>query len=180
MYGLVNKAIKDLVVQLAGEDKWLEICKDANFPDEEFVAMSPYPDELTYTLVGSASKVLGVDAKTILHKFGEHWILYTASEGYGDLMNLSGQSIAEFLSNMDMLHDRISGLMPGLRPPKFVTKNVTPNSLELEYWSDRKGLVPMLFGLVDGLGRRFGVSTKVEHIHEKQNDSDCHVFSIYW
>lgn len=180
MYGLVNKAIKDLVVQLAGEEKWMEICRLSNFPDEEFVAMSPYPDELTYTLVGSASTVLGVDAKTILHKFGEHWILYTASEGYGDLMNLSGQSIAEFLSNMDMLHDRISGLMPSLRPPKFVTKNVTEKSLELEYWSDRKGLVPMLFGLVDGLGKRFGVVTKVEHVHEKQHDGDCHIFAISW
>ncbi|MBM3178559.1 MAG: hypothetical protein FJZ78_11205 [Bacteroidetes bacterium] len=30
MYGLVNKAIKDLVVQLAGEEKWLEICQLSN------------------------------------------------------------------------------------------------------------------------------------------------------
>lgn len=36
MYGLVNKAIKDLVVNNHGEDKWKEICQLSDFHDEEF------------------------------------------------------------------------------------------------------------------------------------------------
>lgn len=180
MYGLVNKAIRDLVVQNFGEDKWIEICALSDFPDEEFVAMSSYPDQLTFTLVGNASRVLGVDAHIILEKFGEYWITYTATEGYGELMNLSGKSLPEFMSNMDMLHNRIAGIMPALQPPKFVTRNVQSNSLELEYHTHRSGLVPMIHGMVRGLGKRFGVECTVEQIHIKSHETDCDVFRVSW
>lgn len=180
MYGLVNKAIKDLVVTNFGEEKWREICVLSDFPDEDFIAMSPYPDKLTYTLVGNASKVLGLEANIILEKFGEYWILYTASEGYGDLLNLSGSTMSEFLGNMDLLHNRLAGIMPSLSPPKFVTRNVSESSLELEYWSNREGLVPMLFGMLRGLGKRFNKDCKVDHIQVKQTENDCHVFRVSW
>lgn len=180
MYGLVNKAIRDLVVNNFGVEKWQHICQLSDFSDEDFIAMSPYPDQLTYTLVGNASKVLGVDANILLEKFGEHWILYTASEGYGDLLNLSGSTLAEFLGNMDMLHSRLTGIMPSLSPPKFTTRNVTSNSLELEYWSHREGLVPMLLGLLRGLGTRFGQPCTVEHIQVRKAADDCHVFRVTW
>lgn len=180
MYGLVNKALRDLVVENFGSEKWSEICELSDFPDEEFVAMSPYPDELTFTLVGNASRVLGADASVLLDKFGEYWILYTASEGYGELMNLSGKTLPEFLSNMDMLHYRIAGTMPQLRPPKFVTRNITERSLELEYHSHRAGLVPMMFGLLRGLGKRFNLECKIEHIHSKSHEADCDVFLVSW
>lgn len=180
MYGLVNKAIRDLVVENYGEAKWSEICAMSDFPDEEFVAMSPYPDALTYTLVGNAARVLGADAHILLEKFGEYWILYTASEGYGELMNLSGRTLPEFLSNMDMLHSRIAGIMPELQPPKFVTRNIQENSLELEYHTHRAGLVPMMYGLLRGLGKRFNLEVKIEHIHTKASASDCDVFRVSW
>ena len=58
MYGLVNKAIRDLVVTNHGEDKWKEICRLSDFSDEEFIGMNPYPDKLTYDLVKNSSLVL--------------------------------------------------------------------------------------------------------------------------
>lgn len=180
MYGLVNKAIRDLVVENYGQEKWSEICVLSDFPDEEFVAMSPYPDALTYTLIGNASRVLGADANVLLEKFGEYWIMYTASEGYGELMNLSGRSLPEFLANMDMLHNRIAGIMPELQPPKFVTRNIGDCSLELEYHTHRPGLVPMMFGMLRGLGKRFNLDCKVEHIQVKSAESECDVFLVSW
>jgi len=180
MYGLVNKAIRDLVIENHGPEKWSEICRLSDFPDEEFVAMSPYPDKLTYTLVGNAARVLGADAGALLELFGEYWILYTANEGYGDLLALSGNSLAEFLGNMDMLHNRISGIMPDLQPPRFRTRNVQERSLELEYISHRDGLVPMVYGLLRGLGKRFGTPCTVEQIYERKNIDDCHVFRVSW
>jgi hypothetical protein len=58
MYGLVNKAIKDLVVNNHGVEKWNEICKLSDFPEGDFVGMNSYPDKLTYDLVKNASRVL--------------------------------------------------------------------------------------------------------------------------
>jgi len=180
MYGLVNKAIKDLVVSNHGQDKWEEICRLSGFEDQEFIGMNPYPDKLTYDLVKNASQVLRADAGAILEAFGEYWILYTADEGYGDLMDLTGSNFVDFLSNLDMLHYRISNVMPELAPPQFSTRNQKENSVELEYRSHREGLVPMLYGLIKGLGKRFDLQVTVEHIQQKNEQNNCHVFLISW
>ena len=55
MYGLVNKAVVDLVVSKFGEDTWNAIKKKAEVDIDVFVSMDGYPDELTYKLVGAAS-----------------------------------------------------------------------------------------------------------------------------
>lgn len=180
MYGLVNKAIKDLVVNNHGEEIWKEICHRADFYDEDFVGMLSYPDSLTYSLVRHASEILKSDAAAILEAFGEYWILYTAEEGYGDLMSLTGSSFVEFLDNLDMLHYRINNLMPGLMPPQFSTRNETENSVELEYRSHREGMVPMIFGLIKGLAKRFDLNANINQIHERTDTSDCHIFLITW
>lgn len=180
MYGLVNKAIKDLIVNNHGENIWKQICNMSNFKDEEFIGMNSYPDRLTFDLVKNASIVLKEDSSNILEAFGEYWILYTADEGYGELMDLTGSNFIEFLSNLDMLHYRISNIMPHLLPPQFTTKNEMENSVELEYRSTRDGLVPMLFGLIKGLGKRFKLQLSIEQIQEKNENSDCYVFLIKW
>ncbi|MEY4572823.1 MAG: hypothetical protein RLZ10_2080 [Bacteroidota bacterium] len=180
MYGLVNKAIKDLVVNNYGEETWKEIASRANFQETEFVGLQSYPDTLTYDLVKHASEVLKADPHDILEAFGEYWITYTASEGYGELMDLSGNTFSEFLSNLDMLHSRMSNMMPHLAPPQFTTRNEKENSLELEYRSERQGLSPMLFGLIRGLGKRFNLNCTIKQIVEKGEHSDCHVYLIEW
>lgn len=180
MYGLVNKAIKQLVVKEFGEQTWVEVCKMVGFEEEDFVGMEPYPDSLTYQLVGSITKVTNMDSKDVLEAFGEHWILYTADEGYGDLMDLSGNNFVDFLSNLDMLHERIAGLMPHLSPPKFTTRNTTQQSVELEYRSDREGLTPMLYGLIKGLAKRYDMVVSIEQIQHKSNTHDCDIFLINW
>jgi hypothetical protein len=180
MYGLVNKAIQDLVVKGYGEEAWKQVCKMSNFEDEDFVGMEPYPDHLTYELVANITKLTGIESSKILELFGEHWILYTADEGYGDLMDLSGNNFVDFLSNLDMLHERINNIMPHLAAPKFTTRNKKENSIELEYRSHREGFIPMLYGLIRGLGKRFEMTVSVKQIEFKNEEGACDVFLIEW
>jgi hypothetical protein len=70
--------------------------------------------------------------------------------------------------------------MPELAPPQFSTRNQKENSVELEYRSHREGLVPMLYGLIKGLGKRFDLQVTVEHIQQKNEQNNCHVFLISW
>lgn len=181
MYGLVNKAIQDLVCDKFGEDKWAEIKKLSNFEDDFFIGLQAYPDALTYTLVKNASKVLGAEASVVLETFGEYWILYTAKEGYGEMLDLAGDTLSEFLNNLDMLHNRVNNIMPELVAPQFSTRNETANSIELEYRSKREGMVPMVVGLLRGLGKRFNKENLViTQIQEKNETNDCHAFKIEW
>ncbi len=181
MYGLVNKAIQDLVCEKFGEDKWNEIKKLSGFEDDFFIGLQTYPDALTYALVKSASKILGAESSVVMETFGEYWILYTANEGYGDMMELAGDTLPDFLNNLDMLHNRLNNLMPNLMPPQFSTRNETANSIELEYRSHRAGFSPMVIGLLRGLCKRFNKEKySINHIEQKSETNSCDVFRIEW
>jgi len=180
MYGLVNKAIQDMVIKDHGPEKWNEIRTLAGMEDERFVSLKSYPDKLTYDLVGAASKVLGADAEQILMAFGEHWVLYTAKEGYGEMLDFTGSTLVEFLKNLDLLHLRVKNMMPHLQPPKFECLSVSDREVELLYYSDRPGLAPMVTGLLHGLGKRFSVELEVKQTAEKKSIGGPDRFSIRW
>ena len=62
----------------------------------------------------------------------------------------------------------------------FTTRNEKTNSVELEYRSHREGLIPMLYGLVRGLGKRFDMKVEIEQIEHKSSEDAPHVFLITW
>lgn len=152
MYGLVNQAVADLAVRLGGDELWDRVSAGAGLHGTAFVAMEPYDDEVTGRLVASASDALGIPAEDVLRAFGRHWVLFTGQEGYGALLQAMGRTLPEFLRNLDAMHARITFSMPELRPPSFDCEEVSPTRLLLRYRSSRTGLVPMVEGLLGGLG----------------------------
>lgn len=64
MYGLVNKAIEDMVCKGFGEDVWETIKQKAGIDIEGFISMEAYPDDVTHRLVRAAS----IDNRTREHK----------------------------------------------------------------------------------------------------------------
>jgi hypothetical protein len=74
----------------------------------------------------------------------------------------------------------MNSMMPQLAPPQFSVQNETQNSVELLYKSHREGLVPMLFGLIRGLGKRFDLNCSVETLSSKSETQDYHLFLIRW
>src|SRR5581483_11267881 len=97
MYGLINKAIQDLVLSRFGEAKWDEIRRKAEVADADFVSMEKYPDETTYRLVGAASEVLNTPAEQVLELFGEYWTVYSAEAGFGHMLDFAGNNLVDFL-----------------------------------------------------------------------------------
>ncbi|MGH9089081.1 MAG: heme NO-binding domain-containing protein [Acidimicrobiales bacterium] len=178
MYGLVNKAIEDLALAVGGEETWSKIKEEAGVDAVAFVSMDAYPDEMTYSLVGAASKVLDLPQEEILRSFGKHWILYTAREGYGPMLNSAGSSIGELLSNLDALHVRVGLTMPKLRPPSFGVETVDDKTFIVRYYSERIGLAPMVVGLLEGVGERFGQKVKVTHRRARDDNLDHDEFLL--
>lgn len=66
MYGLVNRALQDLIASQYGEERWEEIRRRAGIDIESFVCMTPYPDDVTYKLAAAASEVLGCPPDALL------------------------------------------------------------------------------------------------------------------
>ena len=171
MYGLVNRAVKDLITENFGAAKWQEVAISAGV-DEEFISMESYNDEVTYHLVGAASELLDIPAAELLRQFGNYWIRFTADEGYGHILSLFGDTLDEFLARLgNDLHGRVAVTMPELKPPQFRTEKIAQHTYLVEYKSHRKGLMPMVHGLLEGLAIRFGESANITHKRSDQEGS---------
>jgi hypothetical protein len=178
MYGLINQGLRDLAVQMGGEELWSEIKSSAGVGVEAFVAMDTYPDDLTYRLVEAASVAMHISPAEVLHAFGKHWILYTGRRGYGAIFDTMGHDLPEFLANLDTMHDRLSLSMPDMRPPSFVCEQIGDHQIRLEYWSERDGLAPMIPGLLEGLGEMYGVTVSLDHSVDRAQGADHDEFII--
>ena len=180
MYGLVNKAVEELVTTNFGEDKWELIKAKAGVDVEVFISNEGYPDEVTYKLVGAATEVLGLPAEQILIAFGEHWVLKTANESYGPMMKSGGKTLREFLVNLPNFHTRVAMIYPNLQPPRFACSDLTDDSLKLHYYTHRPGLTSFVVGLVQGLGKLYNTPATCVVVETKESGGDHDVFDVTW
>lgn len=134
-----------------------------------------YDDETTFKLVVAASNVSGLPMEVCLEEFGRHFLVYCQKNGYDQILRVLGSNLYDFLTNLDNLHDHLASIYPGMRAPSFrVTRNVNTNtvngadqkdsqepkasasgSMYLHYYSDRKGLSPIVKGLVMAVAKEF-------------------------
>jgi len=178
MYGLVNKAIEDMVCSHFGKDTWEEIKQKADLDIDVFISMDAYPDDVTHKLVRAASGVLGLSAEELLKAFGEYWVLYTAKEGYGEMLEMAGDNLPDFLQNLDNLHAHVGLSFQHLKPPSFQCTDRHEDSLHLHYQSTRVGLAPMVIGLIKGLGERFKTEINITQISSRDKGAEHDEFSI--
>lgn len=180
MYGMVNLALEELVIKRAGRDVWQQVKLDANVDIELFARNQGYPDEITYALVGSASKRLNLQATELLKEFGIHWVLCTAEQGYSDLMAAGGTNLKDFLLNLPNLHTRISLLFPHLKPPEFRCSDVTEHTMSMHDVSPRSGLTAFVEGLLCGLGQRFQTPLQVVCTDCRDQGAEHDIFHLDW
>ena len=172
MYGMVNAAVRGLVKEKFGDEAWHKIHTAANAP-ESFVAMESYDDDVTYGLVGAAVDVLGLDAPTILRAFGVYWVSDVATANYAELMTKTGVTFVEFIKNLDHMHQGMRVIFPDYRPPSFRVVDMEPGKVQVDYYSEREGLLPFVEGLFQGLGEHFSVSIAIEHVPDTSHPLPC-------
>jgi hypothetical protein len=162
MYGLLNGALKEFVVGKYGPEIWQAIGETAAVGITHFNKMDAYPDELTYSIVDAASAATGQSTDEFMNLFGEFWVFYTAQQGYGPLFEIAGDSLRDFLASLDALHVRVGRSFPKLRPPSFRFEDIDANTLRMHYHSSRRGLCPLVPGLLRGLSLRFKTQITVQ------------------
>lgn len=161
MYGLVNRAIEDLITSTAGAETWDEIKVRAGHSGLQILDSHNYSDQVTYDLVAAASEVLNQPSAEILRAFGRHWILYTGREGWASLFDFTAQDFISFVQQLDEMHARVNTAMPEGRMPEFTLVQLE-RGYELTYLSERAGLGPMVMGILEGLAEQFGEHWQIE------------------
>jgi len=180
MYGIVNKAIEDLVKENFGDQKWEDVKKRSGISLDYFISNEPYDDAITYQLAGAVAEEMKISVDDVLFTFGEYWILKTGKEKYGGLMEAGGHNLKEFLHNLPAFHSRIMLIYPKLTPPEFQVSNETENSIHVHYFSKREGLQSFVFGLLSGLGKMYSTPVEIELLQSRNEGANNETFKVSW
>lgn len=180
MYGIVNKAIQELVTENYGEEKWQKILALSGVEDDFFISNEPYDDDVTFKLAKAVSLEMNISISEVLVAFGEWWVVKTTKDKYGTLMESGGATLKEFLLNLPVFHNRVMLIYPKLAPPEFKVTNVSNTSIHLHYISSREGLQEFVRGLIQGLGIMFNTVVTLELIQSRENGGSHEIFKISW
>lgn len=156
MYGMIHRAARMMSIQAIGEAAFNALAAEAGFDDGDFLSAQVYPDERTLALVSAIAARADLSVEDALAAFGRFWIGYADASPYAPVMRMNGDTLEEFLSNLDRMHVTIHRVMPHTRMPSFDVLHVAPERIDVLYASERSGLEPFVTGLMEGLMARFG------------------------
>jgi len=177
MYGMINKAIRTLVIREAGEEVWEQVLVTSGIDEDVYEDLDAYDDGITFTLVGAVSETLGVPAGDVLEMFGVYWATDVAPKGYGDYFNAFGNDFKSFVAGLDEMHVRITKMLPSLVPPAFDIEELGENHFKIHYVSQRDGLAPLAVGMLKGIAKHFGGEADIKQLEYKGTD-DHDVFEV--
>ena len=180
MYGIVNKAIQDLVITNFGTAVWEKVKITSNVDIEYFLSNEPYDDDITFKLAAAVAEEMNLSVSDVFIAFGEWWILKTTKEKYGSMLQAGGENLREFLINLPTFHNRIMLMYPKLTPPEFKVSDVEATSLHIHYFSKRQGLQEFVRGLLQGLGILYDTPIKILLLQSKTDSSDGEIFKVSW
>lgn len=180
MYGIVNKAIEDLVIANFGEEKWEAIKERSGVDIDFFISSEPYDDDVTFKLAVAVSEEMNMSVSDVLIAFGEWWVIKTTTEKFPGLMDSGGDNLKDFLLNLPNFHNRVMLIYPKLTPPEFKVSDITENGLNLHYFSKREGLQEFVRGLLQGLGKMFNSPVSLQLIQSRNEGSTDEIFKINW
>lgn len=178
MYGIVNKAIEELVCTQQGSDTWARIKQRSGVATDFFISDAPYPDAVTYQLAQATAEELQQPLAEVLRQFGHFWVMHTGKQKYGALMEAGGANLRDFLLALPQFHNRILLMFPQLRPPEFVVHETAAGSLLVHYYSERQGLEPFVQGLLEGLALLFKTQATVEQQQCRTHTNEAAIFVV--
>lgn len=169
MYGLINLAIEEAIIERYGQNFWdfiKDSCREViGDIDGTFISRVSYDDELTYQLINTAERVLRSEKYGNLSQlFGGKFYELVQDSGYEGILKLLGGNLKDFLDNLDSFHTHLSTTYARMKPPSFrcsyvydgpkdSNKSKNPDRLILHYYSERVGLEGIVIGMVRAAAR---------------------------
>jgi len=166
MYGLINLAIEEAILQRYGQKFWdyiKQCCRDTiGDTDGTFISRLFYDDEVTYRLIDAAERILRSEKYGHVSKlFGEKFYELVQDSGYEGILKLLGGSLKDFLDNLDSFHTHLATTYSRMKPPSFrcsymydeFTGSKITDKLLLHYYSERIGLEGIVMGMVKAAAR---------------------------
>ena len=167
MKGVIVMSIKEMTEKNYGKDKWLEALNASGQKEEPYLTVSSDIDDIFFQkLVKSISTAVGRPLSEILDAFGDFWINTYSQRIYKPYYDQC-KTAAEFLLNMDIVHDTVTRRIEDARPPQFAYEWKGEKTLLMTYKSER-GMIDYMIGLIKGVGRYYQENLQVEKLSEER------------
>ena len=162
MYGMIHRALRQMVVEQAGAQAWQDIEAKTGACADQMVSVVVYDDAKTQQIIEAVAERLGLTPSEGLQKFGRFWIDFIQCKSFAAILKLAGKDLVSVLRNLDRVHGAVLAAMPDARVPSFTVTANTDGEVDLRYRSTRVGLEPFITGLLQGLLEKFSLDGSVE------------------
>lgn len=165
MYGMVNQAVKEMVITQLGSDSWDTICNKLEISNEDFSLFMQFDDSVTLGIVQNVCGLTQKPAEEILESFGVFWIDFAKNSDYQIILNTFATSPFELINSLNALHERLELSFTNLNAPSFETVSFQDKIMTVNYYSSRD--LPLKFfvkGLFKGIFKLFDKNCDVEII----------------
>jgi len=177
---MINRALLEMVVAENGPTTWAEVSRQAGVEGIVFLRNQFHPDALTFRIAHVACARLGEEPAAFLARFGRFFVRVADRLNYGDLFDLIGTTLPDFVRNLPNFHDRNALIFPELSAPSFRCSDVAERSLVLKHYSPYPEAASFLMGMLQGFAERFGMRVSVTHQERCTQESGFDRFLLQW
>jgi hypothetical protein len=163
MYGMVNQAIKSMVIENHGEKIWDSVLQKINLEIQDFAPFEQYDDSVTGNLVGAISHITNIRPEDLLEAFGNYWVVYAKNSEYKSILESFADSPIGLIESLDSLHGRLQLLFSELSAPSFWVEHKGPDEVIVHYATVRTQMPLEYFviGLLKGVFKMFNQPCEV-------------------
>jgi len=167
MKGVIALALKDMVKDNHGKNKWINILKNVGIDKEPIILpTTDLDDQLIIDVIKSTCKELDISLKQAADAFGNYWVNTYSQKLYGVYYQIN-KTARDFILSMDKVHQDTTQSIPDARPPQFDYEWDDDKTLIMKYISDR-GLIDIMVGLIKGVGKFYNENLKVSKINNNR------------
>ncbi len=167
MKGVIVIALRELVCEKFGKDKWKATLEGAGIHKEPVImAITDVDDATVLKVVGSLCEVLGITLEQAADAFGEYWVSVYSQKMY-PFQYRDVSSAREFILKMDSVHASVIELQEDAHPPRFEYDWKDDHTLVMSYQSHRN-LIDFMIGLVRGVGKYYGEELQVTKLDDSR------------
>lgn len=154
MKGIVFTEFLEMVEEKFGFLVADQIVSTSSLPSGgSYTAVGTYPHSEMVSLVVSLSKASKVEVPVLLKTFGKH-LFPKFVQGYGQFFGDVTDPFIFLESLENYIHVEVKKLYPDAELPSFESHSPAPNTLVMEYRSDR-GMADFAEGLLEGCFQHF-------------------------
>lgn len=180
MYGIINKALQEMVINSHGACTWEAVKNKAQIDIDTFFNGEMYDDAITHQLVDALSAIVSIAAAQIYYTIGQWYVVQTIGKKYAGMVLAGGKTLKDFFVNLPAIYASIKRLYFPDTPSAISVSDVQENSALVCYHGPRPDLEDIVRGGLSGFCILFNAQPAVTIIENKSEGNTHIIYKVYW